>query len=387
MTRTKFNQNKSEQWTPFEAYQSVPVISRKSTLYVFGAGSSKDWGSPLGNEFFSKAKSISDGDGKNTTSRHVKEAYTNVINILATSGIDYNNVNFEELLTTCDIILAEKPDDKNIGTLRFNLIKMIFGVLTKCFGEATLGTGDSKFIEENPVNFRNFYQLFIKNIIETENPIFINLNYDILLDSAVLEAYEPPIYERISTKRYIRYLLPQMKKPGYFDINKTTINPSGHKMYKPHGTVNLLLCNKCNKFIYSKDSFITIIDNNRDSAVCPFCNEKLSYDNLSIIPPNYNKNIQKQNYVKELIEDISLADEINIIGYSFPPYDQDFRNIFLKGLCRNKKLCSINIIDKDEDEAKVFLKYNFLQLSGQKINLKSINGFLCFLQQEVKNGK
>ena len=88
---------------------------------------------------------------------------------------------------------------------------------------------------------------------------------------------------------------------------------------------------------------------------CPLC-RKIDHTRLLVIPPYYGKGelwtaksdvsgrwdetlLQVLSKIRLEIEDaFSRASQITIIGYSFPPYDYDFRVLLMQGLLGNASL-------------------------------------------------
>jgi hypothetical protein len=184
---------------------------------------------------------------------------------------------------------------------------LIFLTLSSSHFDPYLGVGMANFV---------YYRNFIYSILgdSEEIPSFINLNYDTLLDTAIEEALN------IGNKNSI----PQNYKIELY--NESTGEKIVHGEYiliKPHGSMNMAKCNKCNLSFYSRDNLIAKIENKH--AHCPKCGENMNYSQL--IPPSYHKDCSTMTTARQIIELTSNANTITIIGYSFPPYDMDMKHL------------------------------------------------------------
>ncbi|MBI5187871.1 MAG: hypothetical protein HZA07_02195 [Nitrospirae bacterium] len=336
-------------------------------LYIFGAGSSKDFGFPLGNEFFEKAHILSASPQEKTKSiRHIERNLKAVEKILRSI---FHNLpdehehwpNFEELFSLLHALKSKGELNITENDIK-KFVALIFHTLSACH---------FMFLDVNGIKKFSYYKDFISNILKNakENPSFINLNYDYLLDAAIEEVVNDNSLNAI----------PQNYKIDLYNVsNCEKITQGRYILIKPHGSLKIAKCNKCEIFFYVRDTFVPRIDNKR--TPCPKCNESITYSHL--IPPTYFKNVPTLIDAHEIIKLVSNAHKITIIGYSFPPYDIEMKYLIFRGLFKNKKDVLFKIIDFDEDNdvEKVRNKYKFLQLFTRKKMLFNTEGFLMYLK-------
>ena len=327
--------------------------------YILGAGSSYEFGYPLGKDIFPKAQEMAYGDlqsMKSGEAKHLLRAFENVekslkIMIEDLPGCPKSWPNFEEIYTFIDHELSLSTGPRVHGVtdeLKKDLKTMLFHMISEC--------GFKPFIEDTDMFGK--YAKCISNIVEDEPINIISFNYDVLLPNALKEIGITPYF-------------------GYkcFDCDDEEANRElnfGERIINialPHGAVYLADCSNCNKRYLSKDPITASIDNMR--ANCPECSEGLN-DNFLILP-SYIKDIEKDTDAKRILGFISQADEIFIAGYSFPPYDYYTRVLFMIGLSRNPKNPTINIIDvvKQEDAEK---NYSFIDSNKYSVDFY-LNGF------------
>lgn len=327
--------------------------------YILGAGSSCEFGYPLGKDIFPKAKEMASSEIellKREHAQHLRCSYQNVQkNFNLFFGDIYNEPHkwpsFEEIFTFVDRVLSNPSDMSLVGIteqLRRDLRTVIFFTLVSC--------GFKPFLAEHKLS--DIYSECIGKIFADRDVKIISFNYDVLLPYAFKVNRITPDYG------YTCYEIEanEEDKILYFGDRKVDI-------VLPHGAVNLADCPNCKRRYFSIDPFTASIKNFR--ANCPKCKVNLIDDFL--IPPSFNKYIERSNDAARFIEFISGAEEIYIIGYSFPSYDYYTRILFLHALSRNTCKPKITIIDiGDIDVARE--KYDFIDQDRFNVNFE-LEGF------------
>ena len=77
------------------------------------------------------------------------------------------------------------------------------------------------------------------------------------------------------------------------------------------------------------------------------------------------------------------ADEIVVIGYSMPPYDYDFRTLFVSSLMHNRrrKKIIVKLITKGSKHQIDALRFQFARFVGS-VEVLGSNGFLDYLKHQ-----
>lgn len=203
-------------------------------------------------------------------------------------------------------------------------------------------------------NFDNWYKPFFKQLIKENNndTIFISINYDVLIDLVLNELVIDNKIQNFSYGLDVYRLDKQEEK----------YRTNGILLLKPHGSINLAWCRKCRKKIFaplfSGQDIISLI--NEGHYKCKECNGKLD---ILILPPLFNKSYKDEPFTvihERIVEVISNADEILIIGYSLPDYDMNILEAFLSGAVKNKKRfdLKIEVVDKSKD-VNIYLKSKY----------------------------
>jgi hypothetical protein len=381
-------------------------MSSKNLTYILGAGSSKDFGFPLGPEIFARAvevmKTVDSADiktGLRTAIEEVDQIMAKIYSDLPSDKAIYPL--FEEVLTFIwQSRKYEYQDWENGGELvslygkdTRDVFKVFVDMLTLTLSAITLS---DPFNEELCL-----YQEFIKSLVSDKHKIsIISLNYDLIVDSVLLTCVKEGLIEDFN-----------YGVPLYSLADGHICRKGGISLLKPHGSLNLSFCTGQRwgtSYHYSpKDNTIDIM-----KEVPTMCADGSGhYVRPLIIPPlyvkeSYAKESKKaqvyqskrgvrtldegviENYRKRVdrrIDDaLQNADEITIIGYSMPPYDFDFKSLLIKGLMNNKNRAAvqINIIDKGKGDQLDELKSRFKHLAGE-VKLIGQNGFLDYIRSQV----
>jgi len=106
-------------------------------------------------------------------------------------------------------------------------------------------------------------------------------------------------------------------------------------LLKLHGSINWLVCRNCYKLYAQSDEILALSvlmekSNQNDCNFCEHYNRKNELSS-SLITPTYIKNFERLHYKniwREAFNEISEADKIVFIGYSFPEADYELRYLF-----------------------------------------------------------
>jgi hypothetical protein len=324
-----------------------------SKVIILGAGSSKDCGFPLGNEVW-QYLNYYDANGSTW--------YNFMNNIFPQFSAKYAPYpTFELTLTLIDNYIKNR---QNLGNYPESELIKIKQSLVNSYREifymrclyAEYQHSDYSLMsdaQEVYENFNQWYEPFFKQIIKKNNDIvFISLNYDVLIDIVLSNMADKNEIQDF-TYGFDVYRL---------DKQNEQYRKGGTLLLKPHGSLNLAQCLKCNKVYapsFSAQGVDGLIQDN--GYKCKDCNDNLY---TLILPPMFNKNDKDNPYVsinQKIIEVLSEATEILIIGYSLPDYDFNILEAFLNGSIKNNNRfkLEIKIIDKNENNSYINLKYKY----------------------------
>ncbi|MFA4820281.1 MAG: hypothetical protein WC613_04980 [Candidatus Aenigmatarchaeota archaeon] len=343
-------------------------------VYIMGAGTSKEAGAPLMDEFFSEAEKIVDSIN-NSDNDFIDELNDKIpndddcdtlrdrfVNVLKFRHDNLPNSNIEELFSYIETMLSISKDKNDyFQNLKDDMIYLISKVL-----DITLAGRDFRI-----------HKSFMETIGH-KAPVtsIISLNYDILFD-IYYTSY--PRLDKMSEGEFlisgINYGCNYTKFDGEFQ-NKKEINTGARlSLLKLHGSLNWLQCKNCNKMFSTLDGKILhrLYEEPDYKFKCPTCGDSLLKPLL--IPPSLTKLaiISDSSPMKKIwdsaFRELVGADKIVIIGYSFPEADIHFK-LFLQGaLHRNvrerKSPVKIKVITRNKfGEDKVKFEDNYKRVFG-----------------------
>lgn len=246
-------------------------------------------------------------------------------------------------------------------------------------------------VKQRCINEFNFHNKIISNIEEDDS--IISFNWDLIVDS-VLWANNKKHYFNLrdqllnpfSTKNQHRHDL------GYFDATDI------HEGYflKLHGSINLACCT--NKECIRSNFPILLDEFEAEVPELYACNLCFSPIEILILPPIINKSYRSNRFFKMqaglAAQKLQLAEEIIIIGYSFPIFDFEANSLMrLARLDPKKEIVDIEdflekiiIINPQVEDTKYVKRIIELfgiakskETHGHKVKLilyKSINEFI-----------
>jgi len=381
-------------------------MKRRNIVYLIGAGASKDFGLPLGNEIYEYAYRIS-AINKEPIHGELRAVIDEVEKSLRLIFVNLpgNKISFppfEEVLTFIWDTKRTESFDYKTNKLKslFNTERGAEEVLSHYIRMLVLTIAGSMFYYL-PSHKLDLYREYIKSIDFKNNDVsFISLNYDLILDNLLNDCVAEKIIEDYT------YAAPHLADASieiaYHNQNRKVIRDKGIFLLKPHGSINLVYCSHHKQAPYGEGYFCITDDLkivNGDGIPCPSCGYKTK---RLIIPPLYNKRdfvddtkpksprliwrSTPENYrlyvdgrIKEVL---TKADEIIVVGYSMPAYDYDFKSLLITSLMSNKKRENVHlkIITKGNRSQLEALKAQYRYLVGS-VTIEGENGFYNYLYE------
>lgn len=297
------------------------------TVFVLGAGASKEAGAPVMSEFLDKANSLDlseneKGDINNvfTAIHKLKVAYYN-------SYVDLNNIEtvfgLIEMGTLIGRLADASPDE--IGALKKSIQRLIIQTLDLSI-KMEIEPGNTLRKLPEPCYHKFARTIKDKNI---QNFSVITFNYDMVIDYAFYYSGIP-----------IDYCLGAVQN-----------NNNALKLLKLHGSLNWGKC-ECgttyvlpwNKFRYTS-AYLTIGATLLNQAHCE--NKRIE---PILVPPTWNKgsyHSELRNVWQQAAKELSEAENIFIIGYSLPESDIFFKYLFALGTVGKAILKKIWVYNPD----------------------------------------
>lgn len=296
------------------------------TVFIFGAGASRQAGGPLMGDFLDRADELRRQQSNASIQEAIREfddvfnAISELHGVFAKSYLDLDNIEALFGAIEMGVMLGKFADreEGDIKSLRNSLITLIYKTL-----ENTIKFPVSKTHVEPPDPYNKFVQLLydMKASRRHSEPLdvsFITFNYDLALDYALHCSL------------------------GY-DYGLNQKEPRFPLLLKLHGSINWGVCKKCSEVIpyHFKDVSFNLLDDVYSVSMDLGSNlDRLSHcDNEIlgpplIVPPTWNKT-ECQGQILSVwrwaAKCLEAAENIFVIGYSLPETDSFFRYLFALG--------------------------------------------------------
>jgi NAD-dependent SIR2 family protein deacetylase len=389
-------------------------MKHRNIVYVIGAGASKDFGLPLGNEIYDyayKIAALNNGPIHGKLRAAIDEVEKSLRLIFVSLPEDKISFPpFEEVLTFIWDTKRTERFDYQTNKLKslFNTSRGAEEVLSHYIQMLVLTIAGST-LYYLPRRKIDLYKQYIESIDFKNNDVsFISLNYDLILDNLLKDCVAERI---IKDYTYAAPLLADASiRLAYHNQNREVLRDGGIFLLKPHGSINLVYCSDHKQATYGEGYFCITDDLkivNGDGIPCASCGHKTK---RLIIPPLYNKRDFVDNtkpksqrliwrstpedyrlHVDRRIKEVlAKADEIIVIGYSMPAYDYDFKSLLITSLMSNKKRKDVHlkIITKGNKSQLEALKAQYRYLIGS-VTIEGANGFYNYLKTRewTRNGR
>ena len=298
-------------------------------MFIFGAGASKAENAPIAGELLLRTLTDLKNDGYVVELRR----YLRDFFYVNAEDLQQNPLpTFEEVLTMIDISLARQEDfssDLNyekLSKIRDSLIYSIARIL-----EITLRDSGK------------LHKQFVKNLFNLDKNIwdrasFINLNYDLLLDNALIDLYESKDLDldySIDFRNYVDHRQRNQDERVEFIQNlEEWFIPRRDRsvlLLKPHGSLNWLYCPNCNTVKTTKTEKGAL----RVWTERVICENDQSRQKTLIVPPTWEKaydNPHLTRIAQRAHEVLKKAEKVFFVGYSLADADIKLKYLFKRAL-------------------------------------------------------
>jgi NAD-dependent SIR2 family protein deacetylase len=308
------------------------------TVFILGAGASLACGAPLMRDFIARAKKLQEsnafGASSDDTQNVLNAAYRDLRKVQAKSAIDYLNI--EELFSAIDmgamLGVFGSRDPSTLNDLRRAVRVFIYRTLEETVQIERLGKTISA-----PKGYDALAKMTLEKMKQTfrlgkRDVAFITFNYDACLEFALVKNGMGVDYG--------------LREP-FLDADERRYQVTV-PVLKLHGSINWARCTKCNSIVptevdpWRRAHFIDIMDQpdhlklslgSRISGKQHSCGSALDSVPL-LVPPTWNKAADSGDLGevwKRAAQELASADNVVVIGYSFPVTDTFFRYLFALG--------------------------------------------------------
>lgn len=272
------------------------------------------------------------------------------------------NVSLEDLFTIIDRVTAGREHFRLFSPQ--NMVE-IHAKLKLCVIYA-LAYSSSIYCDD--LQYRRFSQLLINTRLtapqKEDTPTVITLNWDNVLERvlySMCDTYNSKKHkgnQRVSLDLCFNYYMLGLDSDNMPSTNIKARGPKSIKILKMHGSLSWLECPRCRR-IYSDFSREIAVDEYADKR-CPHCktSDILSdgdpiLQNL-IITPTFLKsfdNLNIKNIWHNAYIEISKAEQLIFIGYSFPDADFEMRCLLKKAI---KSSAHITVVLNSSNNPQIY---------------------------------
>jgi len=292
-----------------------------STVYILGAGASKAVNpeTPLSADLLPQALSLSVSDNEDKYVKNIRE-FIRDFYFYGSDKLDETEMlpNLEDVLSQLDYAIAEnRPMGGEYPVSKLTEIYQSF-VYAIC-----------EVLRQRLSTTSGVLEDFLKGI-EVDDTV-ISLNYELLIDNAIVRTLKQPINYGVETRtpqRNSRKKVPQA-------------SPHGIALYKLHGSLNWLYCPSCQELVVTQSDegvqYIFSQSQQSSKGVCDQCGGR--YEPL-IITPSLTKsyaNLLLNEIWRQAEDRLARADQVVFVGYSLPDADAYVKAMFKRAIYSNIK--------------------------------------------------
>lgn len=374
-------------YTPLKITQSPKQRNMNKTVFILGAGFSKEALAPSQEELVKKIFEIHDQRPYEFTTGTVNRFKQFLTDTLLIPERLHNNIPLEDIFTPLDRCLA---DNISFRDLDADAIKEMRGLIYYLIGktlECLLRDSEKEYIDR-------FADYLVKtsssrqnrNYRNIDNVSVLSMNWDILLDNSIKQNIDNNYREKavVDYCCYISSFWPHDNSviPGLEMLGMGGFNV---KLLKLHGSLNWLQCPRCQRVYIDFHNKIAIGQYDHPVS-CRHCETNFGRHDShklfsNLIMPTFLKNLSNPQY--KLIwqnagVELSEAERVVFIGYSLPQADFEMRQL-LSRMIRPK--ATIEVVDYGEETnpriADMMHRYNvFFGERNPEFHLKGARHYI-----------
>lgn len=365
---------------------------KDKTVYVLGAGFSKEAGAPaqagLIHEIFSlHAKNI-----KYFEPRTVEDFKDFLKKNLHIQDELHKDIPLEDVFTPLDRCLIDDVSFRGLNGSEITKVKSNLHYLIARTLDILLKTTQKNYIDE-------FAEFIVKkasvrrnhNYRKTDPVSVISMNWDILLDNSLKEALKKYPLNNLKVVDYCCYISSfeqqdETIKPGLEALGRGGFNV---KLLKLHGSLNWLNCSNCKSLYIGFDEKLGL-RGIVEGLPCRHCNENYPGENSrlvsNLVMPTFLKNLtsaQLKLIWQNAGVEFSEASRIVFIGYSLPQADFELRQLMARMVRKDAVIEVVDFGKNSESRIKDLKKRYDLFFGTRKPNYH-LKGASNFISREIQ---
>lgn len=357
------------------------------TVYVLGAGFSVSAGLPtqfdltkeiFNLQFLESKKHAPEYSNLYNTQKKLIDFLENDFNITAESNY---KLSLEDLYTPLDRCILENSNFRSFQPEELlNLRQTLDSILILALKAKSSLSRKTDYIEKFASHLIDNSKIRVNDYRKHDPVSVITTNWDILLDLAIRDQLQEGGDK--GTVDYLCYVSSLKKDPTIIPgLQALTQGKFIVKLLKIHGSINWLHCPKCQRIFI--DFYRRVIDYGVfREATCKYCSKEYSVEEYApklrplLLMPTFAKDLS--NFQTKLIWrnsgiEISEADEIVFIGYSFPLADFEFRQMMFRNVKKKAKI-KVILFDKNDPE-KIITSNDTIELNPESAEYRYLSFF------------
>lgn len=372
---------------------------KNKTVYVLGAGFSKEAKAPSQEEIVAKIFEIHEKDKRILGEANFLKFTEFLTNTLHIPVHLQKTIPLEDIFTPLDRCILDNMSFRNLSVETLKQKRSLIYEL--------IGNTIAYLLEESDKEYINQFANYLVECSSKRNngnysqfdPVsVITTNWDILLDNS--------IYNNIQSKKptginavvdYCCYISSYDKddktvKPGLEILGQGGFNV---RLLKLHGSLNWLQCPRCHR-LYVKFNYKIAMNpyNDIDKPSCRHCNDNFSRHpshNLisNLIMPTFLKDLTNPQY--KLIwqnagVELSEAKKIVFIGYSLPQADFEMRQLLARMVDEATEIEVVDYENSTNNKNYIDLINRYNQFFGRDIKTHN-KGTKNFIGQMIRDSQ
>jgi len=358
------------------------------TVYILGAGFSKEAGAPSQEELVKKIFEIADSDSHEFSENSISKFKKFLTETLLIPNSLHSSIPLEDIFTPLDRCIADNISFRNLDIKEaLKIRELIYYLIGKTMEVILRKRGTKDYINKFAKSITEKASVRQNHNYSKADPVsVISTNWDILLDNSIKDEieYNHPNKAVVDYCCHISSYESSDKtvKPGLEILGLGGFNI---KLLKLHGSLNWLQCPRCLRVyvdFYNKIAIGQYIH----QVNCRHCDNHFGKHNSHIlvsnlIMPTFLKNFSNPQY--KLIWqnagiELSEANKIVFIGYSLPQADFEMRQLLSRMIRENTKVVVVDCgKEKDERIKETIKRYNtFFGVRKPKFYLKGAKNYI-----------
>ncbi|UHQ54142.1 hypothetical protein [Microbulbifer sp. YPW16] len=368
----------------------------KKTVYILGAGFSRQAGAPTQAEIIDYAFKLYEECPNNYNKEYFFKFKNFIEEQLNIPSNEFSNIDLEDIFTPLDRCTAERSQFRGVNLSHIMEVReAVVYVIGMTIQLLLNGSYDSKdYIDRFASYITSKCSVRAGLNYRLQDPVsIVSTNWDILLDNS--------IYETLRNNQgyngvvdYCCYISAKNESDESVKSVKSGLEKLGQggfnvKLLKLHGSLNWLQCPRCSR-LYANFGYKEAINNYKNPTSCRHCDDNFPEHSgkhtlmANLIMPTYLKDLSNPQYRiiwQNAGIEISEASEIVFIGYSLPHADFELRQLLSR---MTRKSARITVVDSRKVDEQDMVKAHWRKFFGSREIEFDFSGASAFVARLIR---